>query len=309
MFPFLIQKIVFFCVSLFLIATITFFLMHAVPGDPFTQDRAIPDEILLSLQKHYGLDRPLFYQYLSYLQGLFHGDLGPSFRYIDRSVTQIIKESFPISLHLGFQALILSIGCGIFLGSLTAHFQGLWQDKVFMIAAILGLSIPSFLIATFLQYFFAIKWDLLPVARWGSFAQTILPTCSLAALPTVFIARQLRATTIEILHQDYIQTAKSKGLSLFKILTKHVFRNACMPILSYLGPLTASILTGSFAIEKIFSIPGLGQWFVNSISNRDYTVIMGTTLFYGSLLIFMSFIVDLISCTIDPRIRVRKKFN
>lgn len=297
------RKLCILFLSLVVVATLTFFLMHAIPGDPFTQEKAIPEEILKAMQKHYGLDKPLLVQYFDYMLGLCHLDLGPSFKYQGRTVNEIIQEGFPVSLCLGLEALFLSLFFGTLLGSLSACKQGKWQDRTTMILAILGLSVPSFLLATFLQYLLAMKFDLFPVARWGSFHQSILPALSLSALPTAFIARLLRASMIEVLHQDYIQTARSKGLSPTRILYKHVLRNALLPVASYLGPLTASVLTGSFAVEKIFGIPGLGQWFVLSITNRDYTVIMGVTLFYSVLLMICVFLVDLLYSWIDPRIQ------
>lgn len=303
MLHYFLKKLCILFLSLVVVATLTFFLMHAIPGDPFTQEKAIPEEILKAMQKHYGLDKPLIIQYFEYMQGLCHLDLGPSFKYQGRTVNEIIREGFPVSLCLGMEALFLSLSFGTLLGSLSASKQGKWQDRSTMFLAILGLSVPSFLLATFLQYLLAMKFDLFPVARWGTFHQSILPALSLSALPTAFIARLLRASMIEVLHQDYIQTAKSKGLSTTCILYKHVLRNALLPVASYLGPLTASILTGSFAVEKIFGIPGLGQWFVLSITNRDYTVIMGTTLFYSVILMISVFLVDLFYSWIDPRIQ------
>lgn len=307
MVSYLLKKLSILLFSLFLVATATFFLMHAIPGDPFTQEKAIPEEILAALQKHYGLDKPLFSQYVEYMKGIFHLDLGPSFKYQGRTVNEIIQEGFPVSLYLGLEALCISLSLGIALGTLSAYKQGKWQDRLAMSFAVLGLSIPSFLLATFLQYLLAMKLDLFPVARWGSFNQSILPALSLAALPTAFITRLLRSSMIEVLHQDYIQTARSKGLSPFIILFKHVLRNALLPVASYLGPLTASILTGSFAVEKIFGIPGLGGWFVLAITNRDYTMIMGTTLFYSSILMSAIFLIDLLYCWIDPRITLSFK--
>lgn len=278
--------------------------MHAIPGDPFTQDKALPEEILKAMQTHYGLDKPLIHQYVDYLKGLCSLDLGPSLIYQGRQVTDIIKEGFPVSLCLGLEALFISLFLGLTLGSISAIRQGRWQDKALLIGSVLGISIPSFILATFLQYLLAMKLNLFPVARWGSFSQSILPTLALAALPTSFIAKLTRNSMIEILYQDYIQTAKSKGLSTFRILTRHVLRNAFLPIATYLGPLSASILTGGFAVEKIFGIPGLGQWFVLSITNRDYTVIMGTAIFYSAILMGSVFIVDLLLSTLDPRIRL-----
>lgn len=305
MIQYISKKCILFVLSLFIVTTATFFLMHAIPGDPFTQDKAMPEEILKAMYQHYGLDRPLFFQYLSYLKGLAIGDLGPSFKYQGRTVNEIIAQGFPVSLTLGLEALFISIGAGISIGAIAAWKYQRWQDHLMMLVAILGLSIPSFIFATFLQYLLAMKLDLFPIARWGSFSHTILPAISLAVLPTACIARLTRSNMIEVFQYDYIQTAKAKGLNSATIITRHVLRNALLPVITFLGPLTASILTGSFAIEKIFGIPGLGQWFVVSIANRDYTVIMGTTIFYSAILMFCVFVVDLLYCMIDPRIKLQ----
>ncbi len=304
---FLVKKFLILLLSLFIVASMTFFLMHAIPGDPFTQDKAIPEEILKAMYKHYGLDQPLMIQYFDYVKGLVFWDLGPSFKYQGRMVGDIIAEGFPVSLCLGMEALFLSLCAGITLGSIAAFKHMRWQDHATMTIAVIGISVPSFILATFMQYLLAMKLDLFPVARWGSFSQTILPAISLSALPMAFIARLTRSNMIEIMQQDYIQTAKAKGLSTVQIAIKHVLRNALLPVITYLGPLTASILTGSFAVEKIFGIPGLGQWFVLSITNRDYTVIMGTTIFYSALLMLCVFFVDMIYCFVDPRIQLQGK--
>lgn len=304
---YLIKKFSLFVISLFLVTTLTFFLMHAIPGDPFTQDKAIPEEILQAMYKHYGLDKPLLHQYIDYITSLLRFDLGPSFKYQGRTVNEMIAEGFPISFCLGLEALVLSIGMGVFLGALAAIKHRRLQDRLIMTFATLGISIPSFILATFLQYLLAMKLDLLPVARWGGVSHTILPALSLAALPTTFIARFCRSSIIEVCHEDYITTAKAKGLSAMRILYKHTLRNALLPVITFLGPLTAAILTGSFAVEKIFGIPGLGQWFVLSITNRDYTVIMGTTIFYSAILMFCVFVVDVLYSFIDPRIKVADK--
>lgn len=300
---FLVKKTIVLLASLFLVASLTFFLMQAVPGDPFTQEQAIPEEILRAMYHHYGLDQPWYVQYGKYLKGIVTCNLGPSFKYQGRTVNEIISEGFPVSLALGSFALVIALVSGLTLGTLAAFKRGRWQDHLAMIVAVLGISIPSFILATFLQYILAMKLDLLPVARWGSFSQMIMPAMALAAMPTAFIARLIRANTVEVLQQDYIQTAKSKGLSGLQIAFRHVLRNALLPVVTYLGPLTASIITGSFAVEKIFGIPGLGQWYVMSITNRDYTVIMGCTIFYSFLLMICVFCVDLLYCVIDPRIR------
>jgi oligopeptide transport system permease protein len=309
MIKFLTKKAATLIFSLFIVTTLTFFLMHAIPGDPFVQDKAIPEEILKALHKHYGLDQPLHIQFGKYLQGIVHFEFGPSFKYEGRMVNDIIADGFPVSFYLGMEALCIAVFGGIALGSIAALNHLRWQDHLTMVIAVIGISVPSFILASFLQYILAMKLDLLPVARWGSFDQTIMPALSLAALPMAFIARLTRANMVEVLEQDYIQTAKSKGLNSFQIILRHVIRNALLPVVTYLGPLTAAILTGSFAIEKIFGIPGLGQWFVTSITNRDYTVIMGTTIFYSAILMLCVFIVDLVYCFIDPRIQTKNSVD
>lgn len=300
----LLKKLITLIISLFIVATITFVCMHLIPGDPFTDEEALPKEILEALYRHYHLDQPLLVQYGTYLKNLLKLDFGPSLKYQGRSVIAIISEGFPISCMLGFEALCLSIFFGVTLGSLAALKKGQVIDRISMLVALIGISIPSFILATLLQYLFAIKLDLLPVARWGSFAHTLLPALSLSALPTAFIARLTRSSMIEVLQQDYIITALAKGLSSFQIMTRHALRNAILPVITYLGPLSSSILTGSFVIEKIFGIPGLGQWFVMSVINRDYTLIMAITLFYSSFLMVAVYCVDILYSLIDPRIRL-----
>ncbi len=306
MIKFLAKKALILLFSLFLVTTLTFFLMHAIPGDPFVQDQAIPEEILKAIHKHYGLDEPLYIQFGKYLNGVLHFELGPSFKYEGRTVNDIIANGFPVSFCLGVEALCIAIFGGITLGSIASLNHMRFQDHLTMVIAVIGISVPGFILASFLQYVIAMKLDLLPIARWGSFSQTILPAISLAALPTAFIARLTRAGMVEVMQQDYIQTAKSKGINSFQIVLRHVTRNALLPVITYLGPLSALVLTGSFAIEKIFGIPGLGQWFVMSITNRDYTVIMGTTIFYSAILMLCIFIVDILYCILDPRIQIKE---
>jgi oligopeptide transport system permease protein len=298
-----VRKIGTLIASLFIVATVTFFLMQAVPGDPFTQDKAVPEEILKSMQRYYGLDKPWYVQYGKYLVGLATWNLGPSFKYQGRTVNEIIGEGFPVSLTLGLEALCIALGAGLILGTISALKRGKWHDHLTVVIAVFGISVPSFIMATCLQYVFAIQLDLVPVARWGSVAQSILPSLSLAALPTAYIARLTRANMLEVLQQDYIQTARCKGLNTFQVVTRHVLRNALMPVVTYLGPLTAAVVTGSFIVEKIFGIPGLGNWFVTSITNRDYTVIMGTTVFYSALLLGSVFFVDILYGVLDPRLK------
>ncbi|MCB1084542.1 MAG: ABC transporter permease [Chlamydiia bacterium] len=300
---YILRRLLLLFVSLFLVATLTFFLMQAVPGDPFMQEQAVPEEIMKSMYAHYGLDQPWYIQYVKYLKGLITWDLGPSFKYEGRQVNDIIREGFPVSLILGLEAITLSLFVGIVLGTIAAIRRSRWQDHCAMILAVIGISVPNFIMATILQYLFAMKLDLLPVARWGSWAHTILPALSLAALPTAFIARLTRTNMVEVLEQDYVQTAHAKGLSGSKVVIKHVLKNSLLPVITYIGPLSSAVLTGSFIVEKIFGIPGLGGWFVTSITNRDYTVIMGVTIFYSFILMVTMLLVDVAYTFFDPRIR------
>ena len=298
------KRIFFMILSIFLIVTATFFIMHAVPGGPFTSERAVPEEIERALQAKYGLDRPLHEQYLSYLKGIATWDFGPSFKEKASTVNQIMNRGFPVSAHLGIQALIVAIFGGITLGVIAALKHNKWQDYTAMVIAVLGLSVPGFILASFLQYFLAMKLGLFPIARWESFSHTVLPTLALAATPLAFIARLTRSNMIEVLAQDYIKTAKSKGLNSFAITVRHAIRNALLPVITYLGHMTANILTGTFVIETIFGVPGLGREFVISITNRDYTVIMGTTVFYSIILVVTILLVDIVYTLIDPRIKL-----
>lgn len=301
MIVFAIKKAINLLISLFAVATLTFFIMHALPGDPFSQEQTMPEEVLKALHRHYGLDKPLATQYVHYLQNILIFDLGPSMKYPGRSVNEIIQEGFPVSFLLGLVSLLLSTFGGLLLGSIAAlkHLQ--WQDRLCLFLGILGISIPSFLLASFLQYVFAMKLDLLPVARWGTISHMILPAVTLAVFPLVFIARLVRANMVEVLQQDYIVTARSKGINNFQLIRRHVIRNSILPLLGYMGPLTAAVFTGSFIVEKIFGIPGLGQWLVVSIGNRDYPVIMGLTIFYSSVLMMSVFLFDCLSRWVDPR--------
>lgn len=298
------KRLVFMIISLFLIVTATFFIMKAVPGGPFTAERNVPDEIKAALEAKYGLDKPISQQYVDYLKGIITWDLGPSFTEKSSTVNQMINRGFPVSAHLGLQALVIALFGGITLGVIAALKHNKWQDFTAMIVAVLGLSVPGFILASFLQYFLSIKWGLFPIAKWESFEYTVLPSFALSALPLAFIARLTRSNLIEVLGQDYIKTAKAKGLSVFTTTVKHAIRNALLPVITFLGPLIANILTGAFVIERIFGVPGLGREFVLSIGNRDYTVIMGTTVFYSIILVVMILLVDIAYTLIDPRIKL-----
>lgn len=302
-----IRKCITFSLSLFIIASLTFFLMKMLPGDPFCEEQSLRSDMHEALIHHHGLDNSWFVQYIDYLFDLFHGHLGVSFTYPDRTVDSIIKEGFPVSAQLGLQAFCIALTGGIFFGTLATLKAHFWQDRCVLIATTVGISIPSFILAALLQYSLAIYFPLFPIARWTSAAHTILPSLALAIAPLAFITRLTRTGLLEVLRSDYIKLARAKGLPLRHWIWLHALPNALVPVISYLGPLLANVLVGSFVIEKIFSVPGLGQWFINSISNRDYALIMGLTLFYSFILLCAIFVVDLLYGFLDPRIRVHQK--
>lgn len=301
---YLMKRILLIIVSLFAIITITFFLMQAAPGGPFTAERKLPVKIEEQLEEQYGLNDPIYKQYIDYLVDILHWDFGPSYNNVGQEVTSIINRGFPISLVLGLEAIFLALAIGVLLGVIAALKHNKFGDYAAMVFAVLGISVPSFILASILQYIFAMKLNAFPVARFDSFVSTILPALALATTPLAFIARLMRSSMLDVLHADFIKTAKSKGLSERVVTYRHAIRNAILPVVSFLGPLVASILTGSFIVEKIFAIPGLGNEFVDSVSNRDYTVIMGTTVFYSILLLVSILIIDLIYGLIDPRIKI-----
>ncbi|SHJ46958.1 ABC transporter permease [Tepidibacter formicigenes] len=290
-------------ITMFFIITITFVLMHAIPGGPFTGEKKLPPAIEEALMKKYNLDQPMFKQYTNYLGSVLKGDLGPSFKLKGQTVNEIIARSFPASAQLGSIAIILILLIGVPIGVIAALKQGTWIDNAVMFLAIAGVTIPSFVIATLMIYVFSVKLNILPAARWGTFEQMIMPTIALGAYSLAFVARLTRSTMLEVISQDYIRTARAKGLSERVVIFKHALKNALIPIITYVGPLAAALLTGSFVVEKIFAIPGLGRFFVESISNRDYTVIMGVTIFYAVFLVITMLIVDILYAFVDPRIK------
>ncbi len=309
MLRFFLKKVSILLITLLLIMSTTFVLMKSIPGDPFMQEKELPPEILSALYAHYGLDKPLYIQYFKYLKEVVTFNLGPSLVYQGRTVGDIISCGLPISAALGLEALAIAFFTGILLGCAAAAKEGKWPEYGVIGISIIGSSIPGFLLATILQYIFAIKLGWLPVARWESFWHSILPALSLSAMPMAFIAKLTRASMQEVLSQNYINAALIKGLSMRKVIMKHALRNALLPVVAYLGPVGAYILTGSFVIEKIFGIPGLGQWMVLSISNRDYSLILGLCLFISLVLVITVFAVDLICKLIDPRIKITGKRN
>ncbi len=304
MFKSIVGRILSMVLVLWVIITVTFVLMHAIPGGPFTAEKALPEAVMKNIEARYRLNDPLPKQYVDYWANLLKGDLGPSFKYESRTVNEIIAEGFPVSAELGLIAVSFSVLIGIPAGMAGALYQNRWPDHLVMLLATVGISVPSFILATVLIYIFALWLQLLPAAMWGSPEYVILPALALAGMPTAFIARLTRSSMLEVLAQDYIRTARAKGIAPFKILWLHALKNALLPVVTYLGPMIAAIFTGSFVIESIFAIPGLGRHFVTSIYNRDYTVILGITVFYSALLVVMNFLVDLAYLWLDPRIKM-----
>ncbi|NPC92266.1 ABC transporter permease [Bacillus sp. WMMC1349] len=293
--------------TILIITTLTFVIMKVIPGSPFNEERTTNQVVQQNLEAYYHLDEPIFVQYLIYLKSILMFDFGPSIKQPSQSVNELLSRGFPVSFELGMIALLLAIFSGIALGIFAALRQNGLIDYLAMTIAVLGISIPNFIMATVLIQQFAVNWSIFPPSTWTSPLHMVLPTAALAMGPMAIIARLTRSSMLEVLTQDYIRTARAKGLSPLKIVLKHALKNALMPVITILGTLTASILTGSFVIEKIFAIPGMGKYFVESINSRDYPVIMGTTVFYSIILIIMLFLVDLAYGIIDPRIKLHKK--
>ncbi|GIN61227.1 dipeptide transport system permease protein DppB [Robertmurraya siralis] len=304
---YLVKRFIAMLITLWLIITLTFFLMHALPGSPFNEERSTSEAVQKNLEAHFNLDKPVPVQYIEYLKSVIQFDFGPSIKKSSQTVNELLGRGFPVSFELGFVTLTVAILSGITLGVLAALRHNGLIDYMAMTIAVLGISIPNFVFATLLIQQVAVNWELLPVATWKSWRHMVLPTLALATGPMAIIARLTRSSMLEVLTQDYILTAKAKGLTPAKIVLKHALKNALLPVVTVLGSLAAGILTGTFVIEKIFAIPGMGKYFVDSINNRDYPVIMGTTIFYSTLLIFLLFLVDVAYGLLDPRIKLHKK--
>jgi oligopeptide transport system permease protein len=290
--------------TLLAIAFLTFILMKAVPGGPFDSDKALPPEVLASLNAKFHLNLPWYQQFYIYLRDIFlHFDFGPSIKYIGRSVTDIVRDSFPVSLELGTYAMIIAIVMGVGLGTLAAAFRGTWVDFSSMFVAICGVSLPSFLVAALAILVFSQYLGWLPAALWDGPEYRIMPSLVLGLRPAAIIARLTRSSVLEVLYLDYVRTARAKGLSEARVLFQHVLRNAFVPVITILGPMTAAVLTGSFVVEYVFSVPGLASHFIQAVTNRDYPLVMGVTLLYAVVLVAMNLITDLIYGFIDPRMR------
>jgi len=289
--------------TLFLIVLISFFMIRLAPGGPFSRERKVPPEVEAALLKAYHLDEPLWQQFLRYLGGLAHGDFGPSFKYKDFSVTDLIMQGFPVSLELGLIAIILALAIGITLGIAAAFKQNSMVDYLATGISMIGIAVPNFVVAPVLTLVFGLTFSLLPVGGWGSWQHFILPVAALCLPQIAVITRLMRGSMIEVLHTNYIRTARAKGLPEIVTVTRHAIRAAILPVVSYLGPAIAMIITGSVVVEQIFGIPGIGRYFVQGSLNRDYTMVMGVTVFYGALIILCNLLTDLLYGLLDPKIR------
>ncbi|MEE4577540.1 ABC transporter permease [Paenibacillus polymyxa] len=305
---YILKRLFTMLITLWIIVTLTFIIMHIIPGDPFSNDsKTIPEAVLQNMRARYNLDKPLAVQYVLYLKNLLVLDMGPSIQSKTTDVNMLIARGFPPSALLGIQSIVVAIIAGISLGTLAALHHNRPLDYISMFIAIVGISIPSFILAPLLIKYVAVKWHLLPVASWGTWQHTVLPSLALAVSPLAVIARFMRTSMLEVMHEEYIRTAKAKGLSSWAVVIRHGLRNALIPVLSFIGPLFASVITGTFVVEKIFAIPGIGKYFVDSIFNRDYPVIMGTTIFYSAILVVTLFLIDISYRLVDPRIKLVSK--
>ncbi|MGE4272703.1 MAG: ABC transporter permease [Desulfitobacterium sp.] len=302
---YLVKRILLAIMTVWLVATLTFSLMFMVPGGPFLAEKAPSAATLEALNAKYGLDQPKIVQYKNYMVKLSQGDLGVSIKQRGRTVTELIATGFKVSAKVGGLAILLAVAIGIPLGCIAALNRGKWLDNFIVIISTFGIAVPGFVVGTVLMIILSVKLNLLPTYGLSSWKHFIMPVISLAFYPTAYISRLMRSSMLEVLGQDYMRTARSKGVPKWIMLFKHALRNAVLPVVTYLGPLLAYTLTGSFVVEKIFTIPGLGNSFISSITGRDYTMIMGTTIFLASLVIFMNLVVDIAYKVIDPRIKLR----
>ncbi len=307
MLRYFIKRFIAMIMTVLVITTLTFVMMKVIPGSPFNEERGTNEAVQRNLESYYHLNEPLITQYAIYLKSILTFDFGLSIKKPSDSVNAMLERGFPVSFELGITAIIIAVISGLALGIMAALRRGGFLDYAAMSLAVLGISIPNFIMATLLIQQFAVHLKWFPAATWTSPVHMVLPTVALAVGPMAIIARLTRSSMSEVLTQDYIRTAKAKGLSPVKIVIKHALKNALMPVVTVLGTLAASILTGSFVIEKIFAIPGMGKYFVESINQRDYPVIMGTTVFYSVILIVLLFLVDLAYGLLDPRIKLHKK--
>ena len=305
MLGYILRRVTGFFPVLFVIVSLSFFMMRLAPGGPFDQERALPEQVRANIEARYHLDEPLWRQYLRYLGDVGRGDLGPSFRYPDRSVNELLNLGFPVSLTLGLCALGVALTLGGTAGVLAGLKRNGLVDYLTMSFALGGVSVPNFVLGPILMLIFALGLGWLPVAGWGSWRHLILPSITLGTFYAAYVARLTRAGMLEVIGQDFIRTARAKGLREATVVLRHALPGAILPVVTYLGPASAAVLTGSVVVETIFSIPGIGRYFVSSALNRDYTMVLGTGVFYSVLLLLFNLIVDVLYAYLDPRVQVR----
>ena len=304
MFRYFFKRVLYGVPVLIVVATLTFIFMHLVPGGPFDTEKKLPPEIIANIEAKYHLDESLITQYLLFLKQIAQGELGPSYKYIGRDVADILKDTFPVSLVLGLCAMLVVVGVGIPTGILSAYWQNSLLDRICVLLATLGISVPSFVLGTVLVWGLSHKWHVFPPALWEEPRHVILPSLALGLPFAGYIARLTRSSVLEVLSSDYIRTARAKGMTEPVVLFKHTLKNAIYPIVTVIGPLTAGLVTGSFVIEFIFSIPGMGRFFITAVTNRDYPLIMGVTLVYAVLIVLANIFVDMIYAYLDPRVKI-----
>ena len=305
MFKYICKRVVSIFVTLLIVCSLTFVMMKIIPGGPFTGEKNLPDSVLESLNEKYHLNDPVLKQYADYIKGVFTFNMGPSFKKVGVNVQDIIRESFPVSAKLGGVTLVIILIVGIPLGIWAALGRGRWQDYLVTIIATVGIAVPTFVTGSLILYVFGAKLGWIPTYGFDSWKCYIGPCVSLAAFSMAFVMRLTRSSMLDVMGQDYIRTAKAKGLPRRKVIFKHAFKNALIPVVTYVGPMTAGLMSGSFVTEKIFAIPGMGKFYVEAINNRDYTVIMGTTFFYALLAATMILVVDIVYAILDPRIKYK----
>ena len=306
MFAYAVRRLLSAIPTLFIIITLAFFMMRLAPGGPFDREKQLPPEIEANILRAYNLDKPVYQQYFDYIKNIAQGDFGPSYKYLDFTVTDLITTGFPVSLRLGLYAILLAIICGVSAGTIAALNQNSTFDYIVMAFAMTGIVIPNFVMAPLLALIFGVYLSLLPVAGWGGGAlkYQLLPVITLALPQIAYIARLTRGSMVEVMNSNFIRTARAKGLRESIVVVRHALRGGLLPVVSYLGPATAAVITGSVVIESIFDVPGIGRYFVNGALNRDYPVVMGVVIFYAVLIIFLNLVVDLVYGFLDPPVKV-----
>lgn len=308
MIGYIVRRLLWLIPVLLVTTVLTFGLMHSIPGNPFQKaDRPLPPQTLKQLLAYYHLDEPVYRQYLRYMANVFRGDFGPSYQYLNRSVNDIVRGGFPVSIVLGVLALLVALVIGVPLGIVSALRQNTPADYFSMFFALTGVSVPAMTLGPLLIWIFALKLGILPVARWGTWQQAILPAFTLGIGSAAILARLTRASMLQVLREDYIRTARAKGVPEPRIMIRHALRNALIPVVTVVGPMAAGLLTGSLVVERIFAVPGLGKYYVDAVGVRDYPVIMGTTLLYAVVLVVANLLVDVTYTWIDPRIKLSRR--